>query len=183
MSPSPQEAAAALRAIHSVQIRAAGFQDYRAESRQLILWGSLNFIGCIFSALFPQFLLSIWFVVVVAGLLIGIRLACGLQQHTDSGVAWRYLVIVGSVLLFAGLIHVVMWPVTPRQGSMLVPLFVAALYTIRGAQSRPRYLIIGAVLTVLCSCCFLFAATYHWWCLAFAWGGTFIVSGLWLSRT
>ena len=68
MSPSPEEAAQALRAINSVQARAAGFQDYRAESLQLMLWGVANLLGCVFTALFPQLLLLIWLVVVIAWL-------------------------------------------------------------------------------------------------------------------
>ena len=179
MSPSPEEAAAALRAINSVQARAAGFQDYRAESRQLMLWGVVNLLGCIFTALFPSLLLLIWLVVVIVGLFAGVRVA----QESMPGIVWRYLLVVGSVLLFAALLHVVMWPLTPQQGSMVVPLFVATLYAIRGAQSRPRYLIIGTSLAILCFCCFLFATEHYWWWLAFAWGGTFIVSSLWLRRT
>ena len=66
---------------------------------------------------------------------------------------------------------------------MIVPLFVATLYAIRGAQSRPRYLIIGTTLATLCFCCFLFATEHYWWWLAVAWGGTFILSSLWLRRT
>ena len=159
MSPSPEEAAAALRAINSVQARAAGFQDYRAESRQLMLWGVVNLLGCIFTALFPSLLLLIWLVVVIVGLLAGVRLA-RVAQESMPGIVWRYLVLVGSVLLFAALIHVVMWPLTPQQGSMVVPLFVATLYAIRGAQSRPRYLIIGTSLAILCFCCFLFATAH-----------------------
>ena len=182
MSPSPEEAAAALRAINSVQARAAGFQDYRAESRQLMLWGVVNLLGCIFTALFPSLLLLIWLVVVIVGLLAGVRLA-RVAQESMPGIVWRYLVLVGSVLLFAALIHVVMWPLTPQQGSMVVPLFVATLYAIRGAQSRPRYLIIGTSLAILCFCCLLFATAHYWWWLALAWGGTFIVSSLWLRRT
>ncbi|MGB3597075.1 MAG: hypothetical protein WBA27_08740 [Pseudomonas neustonica] len=182
MSPSPEEAAAALRAINSVQARAAGFQDYRAESRQLMLWGVVNLLGCIFTALFPSLLLLIWLVVVIVGLLAGVRLA-RVAQESMPGIVCRYLVLVGSVLLFAALIHVVMWPLTPQQGSMVVPLFVATLYAIRGAQSRPRYLIIGTSLAILCFCCFLFATVHYWWWLALAWGGTFIVSSLWLRRT
>jgi len=182
MSPSPEEAAAALRAINSVQARAAGFQDYRAESRQLMLWGVVNLLGCVFTALFPSFLLLIWLAVVIVGLVAGVRLA-RIAEEVMPGIVWRYLLVVGSVLLFALLLHVVMWPLTPRQGSMIVPLFVATLYVIRGAQSRPRYVIIGAGLALLCFCCFLFATSHYWWWLALAWGGTFILSSLWLRRT
>ncbi|MEH6566286.1 MAG: hypothetical protein V7756_13235 [Halopseudomonas sp.] len=182
MSPSPEEAAAALRAITSVQARAAGFQDYRAESRQLMLWGLVNLLGCVLTALFPQWLLLIWLAVVIVGLMAGVHLA-RMAQEILPGIVWRYLLVVGSVLVFAALLHAVMWPLTPRQGSMIVPLFVATLYVIRGAQSRPRYLCIGIALATLCFCCFLFATEHYWWWLGLGWGGTFIVSSFWLRRT
>lgn len=38
MLPTAEEAAQALRDIDLISHRAAGFQDYRAESGQLILW-------------------------------------------------------------------------------------------------------------------------------------------------
>ena len=108
-----------------------------------------------------------FFVVVIVGLVVGVRLA-RIAQEVTPGIVWRYLLVVGSVLLFAALLHVVMWPLTPKQGSMIVPLFVATLYAIRGAQSRPRYLIIGTTLATLCFCCFLFATEHYWWWLAVA---------------
>ncbi|WVM93254.1 hypothetical protein ULG90_04280 [Halopseudomonas pachastrellae] len=45
MPPSREEAAQALREISNVQARVAGFQDYRFEASQLMLWGSLNMAG------------------------------------------------------------------------------------------------------------------------------------------
>lgn len=60
MSPSAEEAAQALREIDAIKERAAGFQDYQAESAQLILWGAANSIGLVATALFEQHLLLIW---------------------------------------------------------------------------------------------------------------------------
>ena len=137
MPPSREEAAQALREISNVQARVAGFQDYRFEASQLILWGLLNIIGCVGSALFAGYLLPIWLGVVVVGLLLGVFMAVHSAPRVP-GVIWRYLLVILSILLFDVILHVIFWPVSPRQGSMIVPLFVATIYIVRGAQSRPR---------------------------------------------
>ncbi|GGE43694.1 hypothetical protein GCM10007421_17410 [Halopseudomonas oceani] len=181
MPPSREEAAQALREISNVQARVAGFQDYRFEASQLIVWGLLNIIGCIGSALFADHLLLIWFAVVVVGLVLGVAMAIR-GAPTVPGVVWRYLLVILSILLFDILLHCIFWPLSPRQGSMIVPLFVATIYIVRGAQSRPRYIAIGANLALLCTLSFLFAGDGYWYWLAVAWGGTFVISGLWLRR-
>ena len=181
MPPSREEAAQALREISNVQARVAGFQDYRFEASQLLLWGLLNIIGCVGSALFAGYLLPIWLGVVVVGLLLGVFMAVHSAPRVP-GVIWRYLLVILSILLFDVILHVIFWPVSPRQGSMIVPLFVATIYIVRGAQSRPRYIAVGALLAVLSMLSFLFAGDGYWYWLALSWGGTFVVSGLWLRR-
>ncbi|MGI3130619.1 hypothetical protein ACRSLK_09505 [Halopseudomonas pachastrellae] len=180
MPPSREEAALALREISNVQARVAGFQDYRFEASQLILWGVLNITGCVLTALLQSHLLLIWGCVATTGVLVGARMA---KASSDSpGVVPRYLLIVLSILLFDFILHLLFWPITPRQGAMIVPLFVATLYVIRGAQSRPRYIVIGSVLATLCCCTYAFAGAAYWWLLALSWGGTLVASGCWLRR-
>lgn len=181
MPPSQEEAAKALREISHVQERAAGFLDYRGEAGQLILWGVLNAMGCMAIALWPAYPLRIWLCVVIVGMTLGswlVHRAC--EGRRD--IVWRYLLVICCILLFDLLLHVIMWPLTLRQSSLIVPLFIAALYVIRGAQSRPRYIVIGTLLAVLCTCCYLFSLNNYWWWLALAWGGTFVLSGGWLRR-
>ncbi|MEB3736005.1 hypothetical protein ULF88_22370 [Halopseudomonas pachastrellae] len=45
MPPSREEAAQALREISNVQARVAGFQDYRFEASQLMLWAVSIWLG------------------------------------------------------------------------------------------------------------------------------------------
>ena len=180
MPPSREEAAQALREISNVQARVAGFQDYRFEASQLMLWGSLNMAGCILSALLQAHLLLIWGAIALSGVILGTRMAC--RSSDPAGVAPRYLLIVLSILLFDVILHVLFWPITPRQGAMIVPLFIATLYVIRGAQSRPRYIVLGATLALLCCCAYWFAGSHYWWWLALSWGGTLLVAGCWLRR-
>lgn len=181
MAPSAEEAARALREIAEIKARAAGFQDYQAESGQLLLWGSAYFLGFALSALFTDHLLLIWGLVVTAALIAGSIVAR--RTNPDiSGIAWRYLALIGSIVLLCVLINIVMWPLSAEQGTMLAPLFVATLYILRGVQLRPRYLAIGVLLAVLSMVGFLWLNAWFWWWMAFACGGTLIVSGLWLRN-
>src|SRR5690606_808822 len=60
------------------------------------------------------------------------------------------------------------------------PVFVSALYILRGIQLRPRYTVIGLVLGTLCLGGYLFLLPVFWPWMAMACGGTLILAGLWL---
>ncbi|MEH6671928.1 hypothetical protein [Halopseudomonas sp.] len=181
MPPSVEEAARALREIDAIKARAAGFQDYRAESDQLLLWGAAHAIGFALSGLFPAFILLIWLLLVPGSMLIG-RLLARRAASEIPGIGWRYMVLIGTIFTYMVLVHVVMWPLTPEQGSMVAPLFVSALYVMRGVQMRPRYLFIGLLLAALLMIGFLFFQPIFWWWMAVGYGGSFIVFGFWLRR-
>lgn len=181
MPPSVEEAARALREIDAIKVRAAGFQDYRAESDQLLLWGAAHALGFALSGLFPAFILLIWMFIVPASMVAGRALARRAASEIP-GIGWRYLVIIGAIVTYLVLVHVVMWPLSPEQGAMVAPLFVAALYVMRGVQARPRYLFIGLWLAILLMIGFLFFQPVFWWWMTVVYGGSFIVFGFWLRR-
>ncbi|WP_415057049.1 hypothetical protein [Halopseudomonas sp.] len=181
MPPSAEEAAQALREIANIKARAAGFQDYRAESDQLLLWGVAHVIGFMLSGLFPALILLIWIVVVPVSMGAGMLLARRAGAEIP-GIGWRYLILIGAIFVFTILIHIVMWPLAPEQGAMVAPLFVSALYVMRGVQLRPRYLFIGCWLVMLLMLGFLFFKPVFWWWMAVVYGGSFIAFGCWLRR-
>ncbi|GGI95791.1 hypothetical protein [Halopseudomonas pertucinogena] len=178
MLPTAEEAAQALRDIDLIKHRAAGFQDYRAESGQLILWGLAYLAGFSLSACFPRYLLGIWTAVVLAALAIGTWLA--VRSGAGAGIVRRYLAVITTILSFIIAVHWVFWPISPEQGAMLAPLFLSALYVLRGIQLRPRYTVIGAALGILSLGGYLFLLPVFWPWMAMACGGTLILSGLWL---
>lgn len=181
MPPSAEEAALALREIAAIRERAAGFQDYRAESSQLLVWGCAYFIGFALSALFPQYLLLVWFPVVVVALAVGSQVA---RRTTPAvpGIAWRYLALIGTILLFCVLVNLVMWPLSAVQGGMVAPLLVGTLFLLRGVMLRPRYLVIGAGLLAVSLLGYGPLVSIFWWWMAVAFGGGVFLSGLWLRR-
>ncbi|MFA5678534.1 MAG: hypothetical protein WC953_09040 [Pseudomonas sp.] len=178
MLPTAEEAAKALRDIDVIKHRAAGFQDYRAESSQLILWGLVYLAGFSLTACFREHLLLVWTLVTSAGLGLGALLAY--RSGLSVSIIWRYLAIVITILVFIAVLHVIFWPITAEQGAMLGPLFVATLYILRGIQLRPRYTAIGCTLGFLCLVGYLFLLPVFWPWMAMACGGTLILSGLWL---
>lgn len=181
MSPSAEEAAQALRAIDAIKARAAGFQDYQAESNQLILWGSAHIIGFVLTALLPDFILLIWFTVIALALALGVFMAV----HADTGIpgiGWRYLALIGAIIVFYVGMTILMQPITAEQSALISPMFVSTLYVLRGVQFRSRYILIGVLVVILCLAGYLLLLPYFWWWMAFSYGGTFLVFGLWLRR-
>lgn len=181
MSPTAEEAARALREIAIIKARAAGFQDYRAESSQLLLWGSSYALGFVLTGLLPALILPIWLVIVLAGLVLGTVIARRTNPEIP-GIAWRYLTLVGTIIIFCALLTVIAWPLSREQSAMIGPMFVSALYVIRGVQLRPRYLLLGVALALISICGFFLFHSIFWWWMAAAFGGTLIVSGLWLRQ-
>lgn len=181
MTPTAEEAAQALRDIALIKHRAAGFQDYQAESGQLILWGLAYVAGFALTACFREHILYVWTFVVLIALSIGTWLACRADEEVPA-VAWRYLAVIIAILLFCLALNIIFWPLTPEQGAMLAPMLLSVLYILRGIQSRPRYVIIGLVLGILCLCGYIFLLPVFWPWMTLACGGTLILSGLWLRR-
>lgn len=179
MPPTVEEAARALREIAVIRHRAAGFQDYQAESGQLLLWGLAYVIGFALSACFPDHLLTIWTTVVLTAVAIGAWLASRTAPEV-IGIAWRYLAIIATFILFCVAFNIVFWPLAPEQGALLAPLLLSALYILRGIQLRPRYTVIGLALGSLCLVGYLWLLPVFWPWMSMACGGTLILSGLWL---
>lgn len=179
MTTTAEEAARALREIDLIQHRAAGFQDYQAESGQLLLWGLAYVVGFALTACFPDQLIPIWAVVILVTMGVGTWLAS--RTAADGArVAWRYLAIISTILLFCLAFNIIFWPLTPEQGAMLAPMLLATLYILRGIQLRPRYMVIGLLLGSLCLGGYVLLLPVFWPWMTLACGGTLIVSGLWL---
>lgn len=181
MPPSAEEAASALREIAAIRERAAGFQDYRAESSQLLVWGTAYALGFFLSALFPERLLQVWPPVVALGLGFGALIAHRTTADVP-GIAWRYLALIGSIILFVTLVNLVMWPLRPQQSAMVAPLLIGTLFLLRGVMLRPRYLVIGVGLLGVSLLGFSLLSHLFWWWMAVAFGGGLLLSGLWLRR-
>lgn len=179
MPPTAHEAELALREIEAINRRAAGFQDYQAESQQLLLWGVFYMLGFAGSALMSEAPRLLWWLGLLAvAVVIGSRLASRAIQDAP-GIVWRYLLVLGIIFIFVMVMAVVMQPLTSEQISMLSPLFVGILYLLRGTQLS-RYLLIGTSLLVPCLASYMLAGEYFWWAMSLACGLPLLAAGLWL---
>jgi hypothetical protein len=181
MPPSAEEAALALREIAAIRERAAGFQDYRAESSQLLVWGWAYLGGFLLSAVFPHHLLFVWPPIVAFALGCG-ALVARRSMPAVPGIAWRYLALISSIILFVVIINLVMSPISAEQGAMVAPLLIGTLFLLRGVMLRPRYLVIGSALLGVSLLGYSVLAPIFWWWMAFAFGGGVLLSGCWLRR-
>ena len=181
MPDHAEEAARALREIALIKERAAGFQDYQAESRQLVLWGLAHMVGFALTTLAPEYFLVTWTGVLVLAMCFGAWVAQRSKLNVP-GMVWRYLLVVGSILLFALLINFLLYPLPPEQGALAGPLYIGCLYLIRGAQFRPRYIFLGTILSLVCVSGYLLLLDWFWWWMSLAFGGSLLLFGLWLRR-
>lgn len=182
MSDHAEEAARALREIALINERAAGFQDYQAESGQLVLWGLVHIFGYALTILAPPFYLLTWLSVLSFGMLVGAWMAWRSNNDAIPGIVWRYVLVVGSILLFVILIHYLYYPLQPEHGALAGPIFVGCLYLIRGAQFRPRYIFLGVTLILVCLIGHFLPPFWFWWWMSLGFGGGLLLFGLWLRR-
>src|SRR5690554_7076408 len=84
-----------------------------------------------------------------------------MNSGAGGGIALRYLGLITTIVAFVVAVHVVFWPVSGEQSAMIAPVFVSALYILRGIQLRPRYTVIGLVLGTLCLGGYLFRSEEH----------------------
>jgi|GEM_PF-556407 len=178
MSPTAYEAERALRDIATINRRAAGFQDYQAESLQLMLWGLFYMIGFAGVAAFELPVLLWWGGLLVVTVLFGSRLVS--RGDPDSpGIIGRYLLVLAIILGFVVLMTITLQPLTDQQVSLLAPVFVSVLYLLRGTQ-LPRYLLIGISLLLPCLVSYWMAGEHFWWAMSLACGAPMLGAGLWL---
>src|SRR5690606_6157255 len=148
MLPTAEEAAQALRDIDLISHRAAGFQDYRAESGQLILWALFYLVGFTLTFCFPAQALALWGVLLVVAVAIGIRLA--MSSGVGCGIVLRFVGLIHPTSVLSLAVRVVLWSVCGELSAALARIFVSALYILRGSLLRPLYTEIDLVFGTLC---------------------------------
>ncbi|HMK80117.1 MAG TPA: hypothetical protein VK438_10730 [Xanthobacteraceae bacterium] len=178
MTLSPQDATAALRDIDAAQARSATLRGYRRAAPQFLIWGVIWAAGYGLSDGFPHHANAIWAVLVPIGVAAGLFAGRG----TEPSFAWRYGAITLAMLAFFAATFFVMAPVTGRQVSAFIPLFVALLYVLAGIFRGPRYVVAGLVVAAATLTGFVFIAGHFLLWMAVVGGGALILAGFWMRK-
>jgi hypothetical protein len=178
MTPSPQDAAAALRDIQAAESRSATLREYQRAAPHFIIWGILWAVGYGLSDIFPSRANAIWAVIVPIGVIAGIVAMRGGR----SALGWRYAAVMAAILAFFAASAFILAPLSGRQVAAVIPLFIALMYVLRGIWAGPRYVVAGIVVAALTLAGFFLLRDHFSLWMAGVGGGALILAGLWLRK-
>jgi uncharacterized membrane protein SirB2 len=143
--PTPQEAAAALRAVQLAGRRAQVWRSYRFDGPHLVLWSGINAVGYGLHVLMPQWQGRHRLFVDLAGIALGAMLIQ--RQYGDRSLTRRYVAALALlVLFFVAILAVALPPPDVSHIPLFVGSFFALAYALGGVLFGGRYLAIGAAL-------------------------------------
>jgi hypothetical protein len=178
MALSSHDAAAALRDIEQAELRSATLSDYQHAAPHFMIWGILWIVGYTASDFLPAHTGAIWAVIVPIGLAAGFAT----MRNSKRGLGWRYGTAVVAIFTFFLATFLVMAPVSDRQVSAFIPLFVALAYALRGIWSGPRYTVAGVLVATLTLFGFFVLREHFFLWMAGVGGGSLILAGVWLRQ-
>jgi hypothetical protein len=182
MPLSPQDAAAALHDIEQAEQRSVRLHGYRQGSPHLILWGVLWAVGYGLTDLWPAHAPTIWAIVVPTGIVGGFIILRAARSGAKRVDVWRYCAVATTLGAFFSATFYVMGPVSGRQVSAFIPLFVATVYALASVWLGWRYAIAGVALAILTLAGFALLGRHFPLWMAGVGGGALVLAGLWLRR-
>jgi hypothetical protein len=179
---SAQEARAVLKEAEGVARHSGEVYGYSLSAPYCFIWGVGWFVGYMGLALFSLSNATwIWLAVLAAG-----AAACALVGRSQArrGVrsvrkTWLLFVVLYA---FSFCMFAIFGPVGPMQIAAYWPLLWAGVYAGVGLWLGIRYIIVAAVLAALTLLCFFHFRDYFYAAMAFAGGGSLILTGFWLRR-
>jgi hypothetical protein len=178
MTVSPQDATAALRDIDDAQARSATLHGYQRAAPHFLIWGIIWAVGYGLGDYLPRHANAIWAVLVPIGIAAGFFAMRGAKPI----FAWRYGAVTLAMLVFFAATFFVMAPVSGKQISAFIPLFVALLYVMCGIFRGPRYVVAGIAIAALTLIGFAWLSSHFLLWMAAVGGGALILAGLWMRR-
>lgn len=176
MPVSPQDAAHALRQVERAEARSAALLGYQRGSPHLILWGLLWAVGYGLCDYAPMRAWTIWAIVVTVGLLGSVLISRGARPR------WRFVAVAAVLIVFCLAIWTVSAPLSGRMVAVVIPLVVAAGYTVLGLWCGTRYVIAGLTLAALTLLGFFVLPAYFLLWMAVVGGGALVAGGIWLRK-
>jgi hypothetical protein len=175
---SPQDATAALRDIDAAQARSATLRGYQRAAPQFLIWGVIWAVGYGLCDALPHHANAIWAVLVPIGVAAGLFAGRGAKRS----FAWRYGAVTLAMVAFFAATFFVMAPVSGKQISAFIPLFIALLYVMAGIFRGRRYIVAGLVVAAATLIGFVLLAAHFLLWMAVVGGGALILAGLWMRK-
>jgi hypothetical protein len=180
MTIDPNEAAASLSEITSIERRTRETLVYARSSAALILWGLLVAAGYLVSFAVPR-LHYHWIAIYILGFggsfyIRGRRRAH--ESRLGEMLLYTELIIIGFGVLFL----VLLWPVTPRQINAFWPMLFMMGFVIAGIWLGRFFIYCGLAVTALTLAAYFWSGPWYLPVMAAVNGGGLIAGGLWLRR-
>ena len=181
MNTDLTQAREALQEVEKTQKRTRTLSAYQYSSVYFILCGVILFLANGLIYFLPgRYEGMVWLVLGPVGFVASMIAAMRGRGHAKPG--WRYPASVGALVLFVISSMVMLRPVSPLQVNAFISLLFGLLYIGAGIWYGTRYLIAGLVVFVLTLFAFYNLAEYFNLWMALAYGGTLVVTGLWMRR-
>ena len=182
MTLEPQDAAASLSEIASIERRTRRSIVYARSSASFILWGVLLALGYSVSHVAPQHARIVWLALVATGF--AGTTALGWRRPTAAHGRWDRPMLYAQFVVYAyGWILIALaWPLTPRQLDALMPTVFMLGFVLAGLWLGRFFVILGVAVTALTMAGFFWAGDLFRLWMAVVGGGGLIAGGLWLRR-
>ncbi|MBV8168108.1 MAG: hypothetical protein JO021_15030 [Alphaproteobacteria bacterium] len=184
MTLNPDDAAASLDEIASVEQRTRQTLVYGRSSVFFILWGVLLVIGYCLGFAFPTLARTAWFVIFAVGFA-----ACGVlgyrRPSTPAARArWDRPLLFGQLVLYAyGWMFQLIVDMTPRQQGAFWPNLFMLGFALAGLWLGRFYLLLGLSVNALTVVGYRYTDEWFQLWMAAVGGGGMILGGLWLRRS
>ncbi len=180
MTLEPNDAAASLREIASIERRTRRSIVYARSSASFILWGALLSLGYVFGHVDPPDAGVAWIVIVAIGFAgtsaIAWRRATAAHSRWDRPMLYAQFVVYG----FGWILLVVAWPLTPRQMDAFWLILFMLGFVLAGLWLGRFFVVLGVAVTALTLAGFFWAGDLFRLWMAVVGGGGLITGGLWL---
>jgi hypothetical protein len=185
MTIDPNEAAASLQDIATIERRTHEAIFYAGSSTIFVMWGILVASGYGLTELYPRSAVIIWPATTALGcaataLIVARRRRACPQETSD----WRLIWALALLAAFGAIWSYLLGPIVPRplMYSFQPTLFMLGII-LAGVWLGRFFVVLGVIGTVLIAIGYLQPEPWLRWWMAAVQSGTLIVGGVWLGRS
>jgi hypothetical protein len=183
MTVDPDDAAASLRDVASVERRMREAMAYARSSSILMYWGMLVVVGYLFNHVDPPHAGKAWAAIIGLGVIgtIGMRVqmkrAAG-ESLWDMRINYAMLVLVAYGIVWS----IVLGPLGPREMGVFWPTLFMFGYIVAGLWLGHFFIYCGLAVTALTMVGYFWLGPWFYLWMAAVGGGGLIAGGIWLRR-